>query len=383
MRNFKVALAIGVTAAAAVGTAVAFRPHAAAPQAAAPVKPVAAAVAKPAMRVTLDLPAALLQNRVRAEFKGNGKDRIAFTLHNNGAEPLRLHIAGGQFFTSAKSSVALLRSCDVDIEPNSRKSDEWHTVATSSANLIGDDAFNISAAKLPHLDTLFAYLDEHPEVPIGAAQAATLALTENVPLSAFARFSMPDGGATSKVDTTAFKTDTCDIVAALMVLRDAKLDAQLALAVDPQLKIEAMIDPLAHAMALHYYDIHDEWAYWKNELLQGNLATRHYALFGIGRFYPEIAVQMLPKWIRSQQTSAVFRKSAIQALAETQQPEALGILRQLQNEFGAGSEYGKISQTAADYLDAQFSKPATAKTGVPFRASRNFAQQKPVIAAMN
>ena len=382
MPNFKVTLAIGVTAAAVLCTAVAFRPHAAVLQSPVPIKPVAA-IAKPAARVTMELSAALLENRVRAEFNGNGKDRLTFTLHNNGAEPLRLHVPAGQFFTSAKSSVAMLQSCDVDIEPSSRKFDEWHTVATSSANFIGDDAYNISAAKLPRLDTLFAYLDEHPEVPIGAAQAATLALTENLPLSAFARFSMLDGGATSKLDSTAFKTDTCDIVAALMVLRDARLDAQLALTIDPQLKIEAMIDPLAHALALHYYSIGDEWAYWKNELLQGNLATRHYALYGIARFYPEVAVQMLPKWIRSAQTSAVFRKSAIQALAETQQPEALGILRQLQNEFGAGSEYGKIAQTAADYLDAQFSKPVTAKTAVPFRASRNFAQQKPVIAAMN
>ena len=248
---------------------------------------------------------------------------------------------------------------------------------------IGDDAFNISAAKLPRLDTLFAYLDEHPEVPIGAAQAATLALTENLPLSAFARFSMLDGGANSKLDTTAFKTDTCDIVAALMVLRDARLDAQLALAVDPQLKIEAMIDPLAHALALHYYSSTTSGLTGKMSCCKA-ISRRGITRFSASRVFTRRSqCRCCRNGFARQQTSAVFRKSAIQALAETQQPEALGILRQLQNEFGAGSEYGKISQTAADYLDAQFSKPVTAKTAVPFRASRNFAQQKPVIAAMN
>ena len=55
---------------------------------------------------------------------------------------------------------------------------------------------------------------------------------------------------------------------------------------------------------------------WKNELLNGDQGTRHYALYGIARFYPEIALQMLPNWAREKRTARVFRLAAVQALAK-------------------------------------------------------------------
>ncbi len=83
----------------------------------------------------------------------------------------------------------------------------------------------------------------------------------------------------------------------------------LVAAQEPQLKIEAMIDPLAHAagVALLQLTIEQEWAYWRDELQKGDLSTRHYALYGIGRYYPDVALQMLPDWARAGQLSSLMR----------------------------------------------------------------------------
>jgi hypothetical protein len=144
----------------------------------------------------------------------------------------------------------------------------------------------------------------------------------------------------------------------------------IALAVDPQLRIEAMIEPLSREAAKRYYGISEEqeWDFWKRELLEGNPSTRHYALFGIARFYPEIALDMLPKWVREAQTHPVYRLAAAQALADTQRAEALPILRQLADEVGPQTDLGKTAAQAAVYLDKRLTELASRSRTVAFRS---------------
>jgi len=156
----------------------------------------------------------------------------------------------------------------------------------------------------------------------------------------------------------------------------------LAITVDPQLKSEAMIDPLAHALAMQYYKIpfDHEWSYWKNELLQGDPAIRHYALYGIARFFPEIAVQMLPKWARGMNLTPTYRHSAIRALAETGRPEALSVLHQFEFEFGGrGTELGEVAYQAAQYLDARLTQEPR-KTAISFHTTKEVLLRSPTVA---
>jgi hypothetical protein len=121
-------------------------------------------------------------------------------------------------------------------------------------------------------------------------------------------------GLKSRFNTDAFRVESYDIVTALTALREIGApDASIAMTIDPQLKIESMIDPLSRAAAMRYYGItpETEWEYWKTELLSGDPSTRHYALYGIARFYPNVALEMLPKWARQVQTGHVYRLSAI------------------------------------------------------------------------
>jgi hypothetical protein len=325
----------------------------------------------------IELNTAIERGMLTATFEGNGRERMIVSLTSKAPAAFHVKVFAGQMFESGRSTVIVVRSGETEILPGKATSLTVQTAATRSANKMGDEAFHISYGRMPRLEPLLAHAAEHLELSSGAIQTAVLALTENLPLSAVAKFSSVGSDLRSRFDNSAFRADTFDIVNALSALRELGVkDAAIAMTIDPQLKIEAMIEPLTRAIAMRYYGIapENEWTYWKSELLNGDPSTRHYALYGIARFYPDVALDMLPKWARETKTKSIFRTSAIQALAETQRPEALPILRQLMDEFGATSEFGRTAARAAHYLDASLSKVAMTRTTVAFRDSKTVSQ---------
>jgi hypothetical protein len=326
---------------------------------------------------TLQLGSAVEQRLVKAEFHGNGRETLRATLTNSARAPLKLEAAVGQVFESGKNAVVVVRPRIIEIAPGDTAEMVLQTCAIGSTNKVADASYNLSSAKTPKLQPLLAYVTEHPELSPGAIQTAALALTENLPLSAVAKFTPAAGELKSRFNTDAFRVETIDIIAALTALRGMEIpDSSIAMTIDPQLKIEAMIEPLCHAAAMQYYGMTDEneWEYWKGELLAGAPATRHYALYGIARFYPEIALEMLPKWAREPHTSGVYRIAALQALAETQRVEALPLLRQLSDELGIDTEVGRAARGAADYLDQRLNQLGVRQAAVAFRASQQLSQ---------
>ncbi len=330
---------------------------------AAPAHPAPAVAQNTAPRqpllIELNLPTAVQQGLVECQWRGNGKDRLVMDARNTGDQPLRLHLGAGQLLASDDSTVVVLKSQTLDFTPRAVLHEEFQTVATSSANKVVGAEFHLSAGALPDLDKLFSYVAAHPEATPGAIQTAALILTENLPLSAFAKFNELSAGPESVRESQDFKAETVDILYALNIIKDLGIDRPLAVTIDPQLEVEAMIDPDAHGIAVRYYGIADEWAYWKNQLLDGDPSTRHYALYGIARYYPDVAIQMLPKWARQESVSPVYRMSAVEALAQTGKPEAIPILRELEREFGGTSDLGHAAHQAANYLDAQFARTSS------------------------
>lgn len=314
--------------------------------------------------LVLDLPAAIDQELVQAEFQGNGREKMSISVTNKGRQHVRLHVPAGLVFQNATCSVVLVRARDIDLRAGESKQADLQTAATSSSNKVASAAFSPTLQSEVNLSPLLNYLQLHPEISSAAVQTAVLALKENLPVSAFAKFAEAGGDLPSSYDTSAFKVDVSDIIVALQALHDIGVpDDRLALTIDPQLKIEAMIDPLSHALAMRYYGItpDNEWAYWKQHLLQGEESTRHYALYGIARFYPDVALQMLPSWVREARTSVVFRMSAVQALADTQRPEAVSILRQIEHEFGMLTDIGKTAHNAANVLEERLNRNTDTK----------------------
>lgn len=338
----------------------------------APVVPRFEVISLFAPSVILDLPAAVDQELVQTEFTGNGRERMHMNVTNKGGQHVRIHVPAGLVFQNNLNSVVTLRPHDIDLKPGEFKEADLQTAALSSANQIVDGGFSLTTNTEPKISRLLNFLRQHPEVSQAAVQTSVLELTENLPVSAFAKFAAAGGELPSRFDNTAFKVEVGDIISALTVLKTIGFrDDQLALTIDPQLKIEAMIDPLSHATAMRYYGItqQTEWEYWKHHLLQGDPSTRHYALYGIARFYPDVALQMLPMWVRETRTNPVYRLSAVQALAETQREEAVSILRQLEHEFGMLTDIGRAAHNAANVLVARLNNNPASK--VAFRGTQD------------
>jgi hypothetical protein len=278
---------------------------------------------------------------------------------------------------AAKNVVVVARAGEVEVRPGKAVEVTLQTAATRSGNKVVDAPYQLSFGSLPRLDALLTYVQDHAELSNGAIQTAVLALTENLPLSSVAKFTTAGGDLQSRFDTAPFKVDAADILLALSTLRAIGThDNDLALTIDPQLKIESMIEPATRGAAMAYYGIttETEWDYWKTELLSGEPTTRHYALYGIARFYPEIALEMLPKWARETKTQNVLRASAIQALAETQRAEALPMLQRLTDELGSETELGRTAANAAKVLSAHLARLAANRNTVAFRSSAELSQ---------
>jgi len=333
--------------------------------------------ADPAQSQGVDLHTAVSQEKLAADFKGNGREKMRAILTNKTDGLLVVRVPAGQMFESGSNVVIVARAGEVEVRPGKAVEVIIQTAATRSANTIFDAPYQLSFGTLPRLHPLLSYAQERPELTVGAIQTAVLALTENLPLSSVAKFTAAGGDLQTRFDTSFFKADTGDILMALATLRAiGARENDLALTIDPLLKIEGMIEPATRRAAMSYYGItrETEWQYWKTELLSGDPTTRHYALYGIARFYPEVALEMLPKWARETKTQNVLRISAIQALADTQRSEALPILKRLTDELGANTELGRSAASAAKFLSAHLAKLASNRTAVVFRGSPEMAQ---------
>ena len=306
---------------------------------------------------------ALGRHWVRAQYAGNGASEIKATFVNLRNAPLRLTVPSGMIFETAsyQDQMVVARGQTVELPPAGTRPAWLACAATRSSNSLATEDYHLCPESLQTLTPLFTQVDKSPEVSRPAIQTAVLLLTENAPMVTFAKFNVLSGDTPLRAPSPAYQVNTGEILAAFALLKDAGYPRRnLVAAQDPQLEIEAMIDPLAHAAAVHHYhlDKAQEWAFWRDELQKGDLSTRHYALYGIGRYYPEVALQMLPDWARASQLSPLMRTSAIQAMAETHRPEAISVLQTLVSEFGAATELGESARKAIAYLENQRATPA-------------------------
>jgi hypothetical protein len=269
-------------------------------------------------------------------FTANGRGQVHISAQNTGDKPTRVALHAGEIYENDQNKIVLLEDCVRDIPPHGMLQADVRFAPVNLAAASSDDTYKKSTTTIPRLDELLTQLKTHPDLSHSAVQTAILLLAENPSLDVFAKFPRLHETQPAAGD---FKADTADIIAALQLLSDMGITDR-AIASDPQLNIEAMIDPKAHDLALRYYGIGPdmEWAYWKQELLQGDPSLRHYALYGIAEYYPDIALQMLPKWARETRLPAIYRLSAVRAMAMTHRQEAIPILQKMEQEFGPDTD---------------------------------------------
>ena len=342
-------------------------------------QPTVASVASPLdpknAPLEISLNDALGRRWIQAEYRGNGRSELRAAFVNRHNAPLRVSVDSGTIFETSdlRNQMVVARGQQVEVAAGGNCAAWFPCAATRSTNALTDQTYHLCPDNLQNLRALFTQVDRSPEYSREAIQCAVLMLTENAPLNLFAKFTVLSGDQPTKTKSPAYRINTAEILGAFSLVKDAGYSRMnLIAAQEGQLKIEAMIDPLAHASAIAYYHLNteQEWTYWRDELQKGDASTRHYALYGIGRYYPEVALQMLPDWARAAQVSALMRSSAIQAMAETHRPEAISVLQQLVSEFGAATELGQSARKAIAYLENQRTTPAANGNGVEFRLSQ-------------
>jgi hypothetical protein len=346
--------------------------HPAAAVASVPTQPSAAPAAAKSALTEITLRDALGRHWLTAEYAGNGHSEIKALFTSTYNAPLRVTIPAGLIFETADyhSEMAVARTDAVDLPAGVQLPVWLQCAATRSTNSPANQAYHLCPDNLASLDKLFVQADQSPEISREAIQAAILLITENAPLRLFAEFTLLGAAPSAKPLPAFYEINTGEILSSFGLLKAAGYSLlHVTAAHEPQLRIEAMIDPLAHAAAMHYFGISEymEWSYWRDELLKGDPATRHYALYGIGRYYPEVALQMLPAWARAAQLSPLLRLSAMQAMAETHRPEAVSVLQQLVSEFGGATELGQSGRKAIAYLENQRTASAASSRLVEFK----------------
>jgi hypothetical protein len=328
----------------------------------APAEPAPVANSRARTPVDITLSDAIGRRWLQAQYRSNGHSEIKASLTNRYGASLRLSIGAGLLFetTVFRSQTVVTRGQTVYLGPGEKREVRLPAAAVRTSNKIKEQTYHLCLDNIPLLANLFKETERSPEIARGAIQAAVLMLTENAPLSTFAKFSILAANPSDKPVPATFHVNTVEILSAFDLLKAAGYPrGNLAATQDSQLRIEAMIDPLSHAAAMDYYRIapEREWTYWRDELLNGDLSTRHYALYAIGRYYPEVGLQMLPQWARTRHLNNLYRTSAIQALAETRRFEAISVLQSLINEFGAASELSQSARKSIAYLENQRHAP--------------------------
>jgi hypothetical protein len=288
-----------------------------------------------------------------AQYSGNGRERLRVTVNNKDAKPYPVSIAAGTLFDSSRSHVVLLAPLKLDVAAGANKQADLNSAAISITNEIGEAAFTKSPATNSRIAPLISLLEKRTDVPFKVAQTAVLALADNAPADVFVKFKRLNSDLPVRFDPIAFKVENSEIMAALSLLHEAGgADSNLSLATDPQVKIESLLDNGSHDLALHYYGVTPEmqWSFWKYQLLAGVPSLRHYALYGISRYYPDVALVMMPRWAREKRLDSIFRLSAIRSLALTQRPEAIPLLNQLQQDLASELDLAQAAERASQYL---------------------------------
>ena len=283
-------------------------------------------------------------------FERTGMNSLQMKVVNASAKPYPIRFEAGAIFQDDRAGVVLLNAVDATVEAGGTLEQEFAVAALNSGKLESRGKFKDEAKTEPKLASLMKHLGSHSELPLPVVQTAVLAVLEDAPLDVFAQFPRLRPEVTQR--DGSFKVETYQIIAALQLLRDIGVDSA-KMGEDPQLKIEAMIDVRAHDIAKQYYGIssENEWAYWRHELLAGDPSTRHFALYGIARYYPDVALVMMPRWARETRTFPHYRRAAIGALALTQKSAAKPILQELGRELAREKEMAQRIDPALRYLE--------------------------------
>ncbi len=298
---------------------------------------------------------AAAQAELTATFRGNGIDLLEVQVVNPKTAAESYELKAGTLFQSYNDSVMLVENLNESIEPGATVEYKLKTVPLGLNNQQLEGPYRIIEQTPFQLEPLTDALSTGSNLDEEKLALAAIILFNNPSLSEVADFPVADSGeqAGSSVPVSS-RRSAAEVIDALLLLRGLNIETGgLKLATDTQLKLEALVKLDSNESAREFYGLADRrrhWAYWKQLLLTGDPRFRHYSLYGIGRFFPEVAVQMMPNWAANRRITPIYRLSAVYALGLSEKPEALQQLQSLAKRYPAQTNMGRATREAAQYI---------------------------------
>jgi hypothetical protein len=303
-------------------------------------------------------------------FTGDGDRSIEVSIENGTGETVGRSWGPGATFTSGIVQMLVADRQSADVAPSMRASLVLRAYPTKAAGRPGPTDLEPGDPVEGDLKTLAEALAADASIPPETARTAVLLLSDNPPLDVFALFPRAPMPLAPDLNLESFRVSTPAILDALALLKRLGLPWQSLKAVtDPQLQIEAMYAAESHDKAVALFGIprQREWVFWKHLLLHGPPPLRHYALFGIARYFPDIALLMHPNWANAMHLPYLFRLSAVRSLAITDRSEAIPLLRRIRRDWSGDPEMVNSADNAIAYLlwKTYRAAPASSRPGRP------------------
>lgn len=295
---------------------------------------------------------------LRIQYHASGRIQLTIHAENNNATAQDFTLPAGSLFAFHDSMIMTTRSETWIIPPHKIENFSTPVVALHAYNSLDPARYTPVSTRPEKLAPVYKQLlTSHPSPAHAVLQTAVLLLLDNPHLATFAQFPTPEDDLPLAVDPDAYKVPTQTILEALLFLRKCEIDlSDIQVASNEQLALEGMLDKNCHPLAIDFLNLSTPeqiWDFWHHALVDGASHLRTYALYGIARYYPDVALKMLPDWIHNENLSPTLRLAAIYALTYTQHPQALEILESLQPHFSKDSNYQQAVRASIAALEKQ------------------------------
>ncbi len=293
-----------------------------------------------------------------ATFRSSGDDSLILQLVNQKTVADRFELAAGTVFQSFGSFILLIDPLNHSIEPGDTREINLRVVPLGLDNQVADGAYRQIEDIPEQLQPLAKAIQGSISWKEEDLRLAAIILFNNPALGEVADFPVAESIIQTNSDTpAAARRSALELINALLLLKDLGIDtAGLKLAGDTQLQLETMVKENSNLIARKFYGLENRlqhWNYWKSILVKGDGRFRHYSLYGIGRFFPDVALKMMPDWAKNRRITPIYRLSAVYALGLTEKTEALQQLESLSKRYPPVTNMGRATREAARYIQSK------------------------------
>lgn len=301
------------------------------------------------------------QDTLNPRFESNGLDVLTIRVINSGEESAEYSLEAGTVLQSAGNLIMATVGVQRTVAPGETTEDSIPIVPLRSSNTLQKLEYRKVEDSAEVLQPVVELVRScGGSVDLAVLRTAALLLAENPPIERIAGFPTITSSTSPEAAAEPFRASAGQLLEALVLVKSKGLNvADIGLATDPQLQLETLVKPATNALAREFYGLQNpkkHWAFWKETTVNGDPRLKHYALYGIGRFFPDVAASMMPSWANNRRILAAYRLSAVYALGLAGTPEARDQLVQLAERYPPQTALGKAIEQSIAHIDRQLSE---------------------------